>query len=71
MDAAGVQVMPLDRQGAGVYGEVTSGEDILPFPGFFGPGVFAGQGRRHGDGDLGVGVPPFVRAGCGQRTRSR
>ena len=41
-NTAGVQVMPLDRQGAGSYGEVTGGEDILPFLGCFGPGVFAG-----------------------------
>jgi len=56
LNAAGVQVMPLDRKGAGVYREITRGENILPFPGFVCRGVFAGQGRRHGDRGIGVSV---------------
>ncbi len=56
LNAAGVQVMPLDGVGAGVYREVTRGEHILPFPGFVCRGVFAGQGRWHGDRDIGVSI---------------
>jgi len=62
LNAAGVQVMPLDRKGAGVYGQVTRGEDILPFlrstysAGFVCRGVFTGQGRGHGDREIGVSL---------------
>lgn len=45
LNTSGVQVVPPDWVGAGVYGEVTRGEHVLPFPGFVGRGVFAGQGR--------------------------
>lgn len=56
LNTSGVQVVPPDCVGAGVYGEVTRGEHVLPFPGFVGRGVFAGQGRGHGDRDIGVSV---------------
>ncbi len=56
LNAAGVQVMPLDRVGAGVYRQVTRGEHVLPFPGFVCRGIFAGQRRGNGDRDIGVSV---------------
>ena len=56
LNAAGVQVMPLDRVGAGVYGEITGGEKVLPFPGCCCSGIFSGQGLGHGDGDIRVSV---------------
>ena len=56
LNAARVQVMPLDRVSAGVYRQIARGEHILPFPGFICRGVFAGQSGGHGDRDMGVSV---------------
>jgi len=56
LDAAGVQVMPLDGESAGVHGEVTGGEDVLPSPGGICSRVFAGQSGGHGDRDVGVSL---------------
>lgn len=56
LNAAGVQVMSLDRESTGVYGEVASREQVLPLPGSGCRGVFTGQGRGHGDRDIGVSL---------------
>ena len=56
LNAAGVEVVPFDDKGAGVYGEVTGGEDVLPSPGGICSRVFAGQGGRHGDRYIGMGL---------------
>lgn len=41
---------------ARVRGFIPGGEQVLPFPGFLCSRVFAGQGRGHGDRDIGVCV---------------
>ena len=56
LDATRVQVMPLDGESAGVHGEVTGGEDVLPSPGGICSRVFASQSEGHGDRDIGVSV---------------
>ncbi len=56
LNAAGVEVVPLDDKGTGVDGEVTGGEEVLPFPGGICSGVFAGQSGGQGDRDIGVSL---------------
>lgn len=53
LNTAGVKVVSLDDKGAGVYGEVTGGEEVLPFPRGICSRVFAGQSGGHGDWDIG------------------
>ncbi len=71
LDTAGVEVMPLDDKGTGVYREVTGGEDVLPFPGSSCSRVFARQSWRHGDRNVKVNLikaaaPPGGRGGVGE-----
>ena len=56
LNTAGVEVMPLDDKGTGVYGEVTGREDVLPFPGGGCSRIFARQRWRHGDRNVKVNL---------------
>lgn len=54
------EVMSLDRKGTGVHGEVASRKQVLPLPGSGCRGIFAGQGRGHGNRDFGVSLVETV-----------
>jgi hypothetical protein len=56
LNTAGVEVMPLDDKGTGVYGEVTGREAVLPFPGGGCSRIFARQRWRHGDRNVKVNL---------------
>jgi hypothetical protein len=56
LNTAGVEVMPLDDKGTGVYGAVTGREAVLPFPGGGCSRIFARQRWRHGDRNVKVNL---------------